>query len=122
MSNGLDASAALEDKKLFLERTKFFRDHVQGVLNLATGSLVLSVTFLHNIESNVIDKSSLSKSWAFFVVSILLGIAYNYVLAIHERSQGKHFRQTLSVLSFIFHSSFVVAIYYLAHFGWSNMR
>jgi hypothetical protein len=38
-----------------LERAKFFRDHVATVLNLATGSLVLSVTFLHDKGQDLRD-------------------------------------------------------------------
>ena len=34
-----------------LERSKFFREHVQTILNLATGALVISVTFLDTRDS-----------------------------------------------------------------------
>lgn len=122
MENQSEKSEAREEQKFFLERAKFFRDHVQAVLNLATGSLVLSVTFLHNIGSHVSSKVFLTRAWNWFVVSILLGITYNYMLAIYARSQGKRFGGLLSFLSFVFHLSFVVAITYLALFGWTNME
>src|SRR5215510_2320125 len=111
----------LEESKLFFEAAKFFREHVQAVLNLATGSLVLSVTFLHNLGSNLVNKQYLRWSWMLFICTILLGIAYNYVLGIHVRIEGRCFARVLFAISTIFHLSFLVAVYYLARFGLSNL-
>ncbi|MGA8431643.1 MAG: hypothetical protein WB729_17600 [Candidatus Sulfotelmatobacter sp.] len=50
-----------------LERSKFFREHVASVLNLATGALVLSVTFLHNEEGHLKQTWLLERCWIFSV-------------------------------------------------------
>jgi hypothetical protein len=112
---------ALEEKKFFLEKAKLFRDHVQGVLALATGSLVLSVTFLHDKGNTVADIADLRFSWIFFMLAILAGIAYNYVLAIYAIRQRDFFRNLLVVFSSCLHALFLVAIFFLARFGLDNI-
>src|SRR5215470_2164773 len=92
-----------------LERAKFFREHVATVLNLATGSLVLSVTFLHDQFGHLHDAWLLKRSWWFLIFAILFGVAYNYTLNIYVRENGNRYAELLKVLSLIFHLSFVVA-------------
>ena len=104
-----------------LEKTKFFREHVQTVLGLATGSFVLSVTFLHDQTGHLHGVQCLRLAWEILGVSILLGLAYNYVLTIFLNVKGKHFDTSLSVLSLLFHGSFVLSMYYLLRFGLSNI-
>ncbi len=50
-----------------LDKAKFFREHVQTILSLATGAFVLSVTFLHDITPKAQQVDYLRKSWAIFV-------------------------------------------------------
>jgi hypothetical protein len=113
MSNGEPAS--------LLERAKFFREHVQTILNLATGSFVLSVTFLHDIAPKPQHADFLRRSWMIFGVTILLGLIYNYVLSIYVTIEGKKYGVLLCIISFIFHSSFIAAIYFLFRFGAANL-
>ena len=75
---------ANETTDSLLDKAKFFREHVQTILSLATGAFVLSVTFLHDITPKAQQVDYLRKSWAIFVCTILLGLAYNYVLSIYE--------------------------------------
>jgi len=104
-----------------LDRAKFFREHVQTILNLATGSFVLSVTFLHDIAPKPLHNEFLRRSWGIFVLTILLGLIYNYVLSIYVSVAGKKYGKLLSVISFCFHLSFVAAIFYLLRFGTANL-
>jgi hypothetical protein len=104
-----------------LERAKFFREHVQTILSLATGSFVLSVTFLHDIAPKPQHADYLRRSWGIFVLTIVFGLIYNYVLSIYVRVEGKKYGNLLSFISFLFHSSFVAAIYYLLRFGSANL-
>ena len=104
-----------------LDRAKFFREHVQTILTLATGSFVLSVTFLHDIAPKPQHAEYLRRSWGIFVVTILLGLIYNYVLSIYVSVAGKRYGSLLSIISFLFHLSFVAAIYYLLRFGTANL-
>lgn len=104
-----------------LDRAKFFREHVQTILTLATGSFVLSVTFLHDIVPKPQHADFLRRSWTIFVVSILLGLIYNYVLSIYVTVAGKKYGTLLSITSFLFHATFVAAIYYLLRFGTANL-
>jgi hypothetical protein len=62
-----------EDKALrngntdsLLDRAKFFREHVRTILTLATGSFVLSVTFLHDIAPKPQHAEYLKRSWVVF--------------------------------------------------------
>lgn len=104
-----------------LERAKFFRDHVQTILSLATGSFVLSVTFLHDIAPKPQHADFLRRSWGIFVLTILLGLIYNYVLSIYVSVDAKKYGKLLSFISFLFHAAFVAATYYLLRFGISNL-
>jgi hypothetical protein len=105
-----------------LDRAKFFREHVQSILSLATGSLVLSVTFLHDLASQAPHKLDyLKQSWWMLVVTILFGLIYNYVLSIYVKVEGKRYGTVLSVVSFFFHASFVVALYFMLRFGTANL-
>ena len=104
-----------------LDRAKFFREHVQTILSLATGSFVLSVTFLHDILPKAQHVEYLRRSWGIFVLTILLGLTYNYVLSIYVSLAGKQYGNLLRVISFLFHVSFVVAIYYMLLFGTANL-
>jgi hypothetical protein len=117
-----------EDKPLangaaesLLDRAKFFREHVQTILSLATGAFVLSVTFLHDIAPKAQHVDYLRKSWWIFVLTILLGLIYNYVLSIYVVVEGKKYGTLLSGISFLFHASFVGAIYFLLRFGTANL-
>ena len=116
----LDSKADSKTDSL-LERAKFFREHVQTILTLATGSFVLSVTFLHDIAPKPQQADDLRRSWAIFVASILLGLIYNYVLSVYVSVEGKKYGNLLSAISLLFHLSFVVAIYYLLRFGIANL-
>ena len=103
-----------------LERSKFFREHVQTILNLATGALVISVTFL-NSRDTLQQRDSLRLSWVLLVVAISLGLAYNYVLSVYVRREGKSYGSLLSGLSLIFHVTFLAAILFLLRFGLANV-
>lgn len=114
MSNGSTES--------LLDRAKFFREHVQTILSLATGSLVLSVTFLHDIATKAPQQVEyLKRSWEVLVLTILLGLVYNYVLSIYVTISGKRYGTILSVVSFFFHASFVLALYFMVRFGTANL-
>lgn len=104
-----------------LERAKFFREHVQTILSLATGAFVLSITFLHDIAPKAQRVDYLRTSWAIFVLTILLGLAYNYVLSIYVVVGGKKYGTVLNLISFAFHGAFVAAIYCMLRFGVANL-
>lgn len=110
-----------EGTETLLDRAKFFREHVQTILNLATGSFVLSVTFLHDIATKAQHVEYLKRSWGVLVLTILLGLIYNYVLSIYVTVAGKRYGKVLSVVSFFFHVSFLVAIYFMLLFGTANL-
>lgn len=110
-----------EGTESLLDRSKFFREHVQTILNLATGSFVLSVTFLHDIAAKAQNVEYLKRSWGILVLTILLGLIYNYVLSIYVTVAGKRYGMVLRVVSLFFHISFVVAIYFMLRFGTANL-
>jgi hypothetical protein len=110
-----------ETAELLLDKAKFFREHVQTILGLATGSFVLSVTFLHDIAPKAQHVEYLRTSWGIFVLTILLGLTYNYVLSIYVSVSGRKYGNLLSGISLLFHLSFVAAIYYMLRFGTANL-
>lgn len=111
----------MPDSDPLLERAKSFREHAMAVLNLATGSLVLSITFLHDQSAHLHSAWLLKRAWWLLFLSILFGVAYNYFLNIHRRDEGKRYGGMLRVLSFLFHGFFVFAVSYLLRFGLCNV-
>ena len=103
-----------------LERSKFFREHVQTILNLATGALVISVTFL-NARARLLQRESLRFSWVLLVVTISPGLAYNYVLSIYVRREAKSYGRLLNGISLVFHIAFLAAMLFLLRFGLANL-
>ena len=104
-----------------LDRAKFFREHVATVLNLATGSLVRSVTFLHDQAGHLKQTWLVRRSWWFLFLAIFLGVAYNYVLNAYVQKEGARYGTLLKILSGLFHAMFVVAVCYLLRFGLWNL-
>jgi hypothetical protein len=104
----------------FLERAKFFREHVQSVLNVATGALVVSVTFLHDLQKAQ-GLSYLRRSWECLLATIFLGILYNYILAIRTRPNTENLSGLLFTISAIFHIMFCISMWYLGQFGLANI-
>ena len=111
----------LEERKFLLERAKFFREHVQSVLNLAAGSLVLSVTFLHDRAGAARGAEYLRVSWFLLIIAIVLGLGYNYVLSITTKQVGDRYKKLLYFTSAAFHLTFLAAMVYLAKFGLNNI-
>ncbi len=111
----------LEERTFLLERAKFFREHVQSVLNLAAGSLVLSVTFLHDRAGSAKGTEYLRQSWFLLIATIILGLAYNYVLSITTKEHGERYKSLLYAISGAFHLAFLAAMVCLARFGLNNI-
>jgi hypothetical protein len=104
----------------FLDETKFLQEHLKIVLGLATGSLLLSVTFLHDLGTSIQGKYFLQRSWCWFVASILAGVACNYFLTLHLHSP-KRYQRPLNLASVLLHLCFIVAIVYFFRFALANL-
>src|SRR5450755_3885699 len=92
-----------------IERAKLFREHMATVLNLATGALVLSVTFLHDLAGRLQGVWLLKRSWLCLLATIFCGVAYSYILDIYIKLKGNQYGTLLLVFSFVFHAAFLVA-------------
>ena len=104
-----------------LERAKFFREHVQGIITLAAGAIVLSVTFVHDLAPKPQHREYLVASWWIFLGTILLGLTYSYVLSIYVTSTSRRYGGLLTCVALLFHASFAVAIFFLVRFGTINL-
>jgi hypothetical protein len=51
----------------------------------------------------------------------LVWVAYNYTLNLYVRFEGERYGGLLRILSFVFHSAFLVAVLYLFLFGLGNI-
>jgi hypothetical protein len=101
---------------------------VKAVLNLATGALVFSVTFLHEIVGVGADKARaviqdrvlVGGSWIAFLVSVGAALYYLYFLAIaakFERGYSEHLRWSSLIAIY----SFAVGLLLLGLFAWFNL-
>jgi hypothetical protein len=104
-----------------LDESKFLQDHIKIVLGLATGSLVLSVTFLHNLGTSVQGKYFLQRSWMWFLAAILAGVGCNYFLTLSVQNALKRYRRPLNIASFLLHGCFIVAVVYFLRFALANL-
>lgn len=103
-----------------LERAKLFRDHAQSIITLSTGALALSVTFLHDIASNHLQGWLIQRSWIAFVLAVVFGILYDYVLLAYVRAKGKSYALLLGFLSILLHLFFLAGLVYMVRFAFAN--
>jgi hypothetical protein len=112
------------------KKYEIFGEYVRTVLNLSTGSLVLSITFLHDVVglgsdskapvATIHGKPLLALSWLGFLLSILGCLYYLYFLALasnEERDCSGH----LVAGNIIGLAGFGAGLVLFAIFGWSNI-
>ena len=105
----------------FLDKVKFLQEHIKLILTLATGSLVLSVSFLQRLGSDFKGRGFLRVSWLWLFVSILAGVACNYLLTLHLNSKENWYGPVVTVVSFILHICFAAAMVYFLRFALANL-
>jgi hypothetical protein len=90
MANGDGSTVGAE------KRAEFFRDFIQTVLQLAAGSVVFSVTFLHDIlrvgENSAGSLPTIARhatlilgAWVILLFSVLAAVGYLYFHAISTK-------------------------------------
>jgi len=101
---------------------------LKAVLNLATGALVFSVTFLHEIvgvggdkaPAVIQDRFSVAGSWLAFLVSVGAALYYLYFLAVaakFERGYSAHLRWSSLIAIY----TFAAGLLLLGLFAWFNL-
>jgi hypothetical protein len=101
---------------------------LKAVLNLATGALVFSVTFLHEIvgvggdkaPAVIQDRFSVAGSWMAFLVSVGAALYYLYFLAVaakFERGYSAHLRWSSLIAIY----TFAAGLLLLGLFAWFNL-
>ena len=124
-----------ESRHVSLEKQfEIFKEYVQTVLNLSTGSLVLSITFLHDIVGLGAEAKSgaaavvhsvhhpdvLGIAWLGFLISIAGCLFYLYFLALFTKD-GVDCEREMMVGNIAGLGGFFVGLICLAAFGWSNI-
>lgn len=104
-----------------LEQAKFLQEHIKILLTLATGSLVLSVSLLHDLGQTIQGKQFLHDSWLWLFGSVVAGVACNYVLTVHLNSKSDKYRWLVKSFSFVLHVCFAVAMIYFVRFALANL-
>jgi hypothetical protein len=110
------------------KRFQLAEGFVKTVLNLATGALVLSVTFLHDIVGIGSEKPHaqitctylIGAAWIALLLSIAAALFYLYFLAVaakFERGYSRHLRWGALATIFFFAGGLVL----LALFAWYNL-
>jgi hypothetical protein len=111
------------------KKFEIFGEYVRTVLNLSTGALVLSVTFLHDIvglggegKSPVVVHANklLAASWLGFLISVVGCLLYLYFLALWAEGKRDCSKQLVAgnILGL---GGFLVGLIFLAIFGWLNV-
>ena len=101
---------------------------LKAVLNLATGALVFSVTFLHEIvgvggdkaPAVIQDRFSIAGSWMAFLVSVGAALYYLYFLAVaakFERGYSAHLRWSSLIAIY----TLAAGLLLLGLFAWFNL-
>jgi hypothetical protein len=124
MANG--GSAVSADK-----RAEFFRDFIQTVLNLAAGSIVFSVTFLHDIlrvgENDPTHLPTAARhsllvlsGWIALLLSVVASVVYLYVHALSTKyettySDSMTFTAGVAILALL------AGLVLLVSFGYFNL-
>ncbi|MGC1686702.1 MAG: hypothetical protein WA734_13840 [Candidatus Acidiferrales bacterium] len=125
MTNGIGSTISGE------KRAELFRDFIQTVLSLAAGSVVFSVTFLHDVlhigdasagQSPAIPKHSyyVLLAWVALLVAVIAALVYLYFHAIstkYERAYG----WPLTIAAIVACFSLVAGLILLIVFGFFNL-
>ena len=111
------------------KRFEFFQDYVKTVLNLSTGALVLSVTFLHDIvgigsehgaAKPIQFQGLLGLTWVLFLGSIFGALYYLYFHALaskdNQLSSGHLNVSAVAALAGLF-----LGLVAFGVFGWLNI-
>jgi FtsH-binding integral membrane protein len=110
------------------KRYEIFQDYIKTVLNLSTGALVLSITFLHEIIGVGSEHGAhplrygclLGISWVSFLVSVLGCLFYLYFLALASNGQRNCSKQLVGgALAGV--GGFCLGLIFFAVFGWINL-
>jgi hypothetical protein len=119
-------SAAVPIEKRF----EIFGEYVRTVLNLSTGSLLLSITFLHDIVGIGSESKSapakvhyaglLGIAWLGFLFSVVGCLFYLYYLAL-SANDDRDCSSQLVVGNIFGLGGFGVGLVLLAIFGWCNI-
>ena len=121
MDNEQQSSVPAANNVGFLEQSKFLQEHIKILLTLATGSLVLSVSLLHDLGQTIHGKEFLHDSWLWLFASVVAGVACNYVLTVHLNSKKQDYGWLVKLVSFVLHACFAVAMIYFVRFALANL-
>ena len=121
MDNEQQPSVPTDNSVSFLEQSKFLQEHIKILLTLATGSLVLSVSLLHDLGQTIQGKQFLHSSWLWLFASVIAGVACNYVLTVHLNSKNNAYGWLVKIVSFALHACFAVAMVYFVRFALANL-
>lgn len=125
MSNGGGSLVGAE------KRAEFFRDFIQTVLQLAAGSVVFSVTFLHDIlrvgENSPGHLPTVARhapliftGWATLLVSVIASVGYLYFHAVSTKYESAYSgRMNLTAAVAIL--GLVIGLILLVCFGYENL-
>lgn len=111
----------------FVSLLALFKGHVDALVTVSTGALVLSVTFLKDAASRSPNNLRFLRwSWGLFTLSIVAGVLYSYVLT-HLASSSECWqkdkcthRKVLIASSMVLHLSFFAAVLLFLIFALSN--
>ena len=108
---------------------EFFQDYIKTVLGLATGALVLSITFLHDVIGLGGEGSNhpakhirvLGASWICLLLSVLSALVYLYFHALASRDEDTE-SWPLDAGAWVACSGLLAGLVLLSIFGWLNVR
>jgi len=92
-----------------------FRAHITAMVTLATGALVLSVSFLKDVDVPALThRWTLQLSWVSFTFSIVFGVVYSYTLTFLAKDLQPDVRdfgeRILSWASILLHCFFMLGV------------
>jgi len=110
------------------KRFELSEGFVKSVLNLATGALVFSVTFLHDIIGIGGEKGTpviqarclIAGAWLSFLISVGASLYYLYFLAVASKFE-RGFGEKLTTSSVLAAFAFGAGLLLLGLFAWFNL-
>jgi hypothetical protein len=112
----------------FYSVLEYFKAHVTAIVTLATGALVLSISFIKDVEvSSLQMRGFLMAGWIFFTLSTTAGVCYSYILTYiasdPEDTRGLRltFKGWLNKLSIVLHFAFMFGIICFLVFALANV-
>ena len=125
IGNDSFGQSSAQDSSQLYSVLEYFKAHVTAIVTLATGTLVLSISFIKDVDVTTLQRRGfLQAGWILFTISIVAGVCYSYILTLIAKDPKlrQTFKQMLGAISFVLHFAFMFGVVCFLVFALANVN